>query len=453
MNLWRRSSAENLVRNGSSASGVPDALSRDSRPTVIITGPPWPRSGTGRVMQSQIQFYRKRGYNTVFIAVPFRWNYTRNSPVWDEFRDGLNEMGADYTLLAAIEPRHFTLAKFSATLRYKRRGTALDWLVAIGRSTQLTSESFRLLKSLPVVLCHVNHVFSLGFALRLKGRLASGGREIPVILDTHDIQSHMLHEKQEPNPWTGRSDTVERLLESEVAQLRSPNALIHLSVSDFDFFRKELPGKNHFLALPTIAEEFVSAVKAATPSPESIDLLFVAHWHPPNLTAIQWFFDNVWPSIANRGYKLRIVGRIKILAEGQAPELFEKFRQCFVGEVVDLAPYYRSARCVIAPMISGSGISIKTIEAFALGKAFVGTAKAFRGMPMERLEELGVHAFDEPQAFADAIVAALSNPEEAERTSQAAYDALFSTEACFAVRDESLNAALQLAKADQAKAR
>jgi len=453
MSLWKQGGTKHAVQNDSSNSGAGEAPWRDGRPTVIITGPPWPRSGTGRVMQSQIQFYRKRGYHTIFIAVPFRWNYARNSPVWDEFRDGLNELGADQTLLASIEPRQFTLAKFSATLRHRRRGTALDWLVAIARSAQLTPESLRSLKSVPVTLFHVNHVFTLGFALRLKQQMAGRGSDVPIILDTHDIQSHMMHEKQEPNPWIGRPDPVERLLESEVAQLSSPDALVHLSVSDFSFFRRELTDKAHFLALPTIGEEFISSVKAATPTAEPIDLLFVAHWHPPNLTAIQWFFENVWPLIAMRGYKFRIVGRIGILAEGQAPELFEKFRDCFVGEVVDLAPYYRSARCVIAPMISGSGISIKTIEAFALGKAFVGTSKAFRGMPMDRLEVLGVHAFDEPQSFADAIIAALNNAQEAERISQAAYDALFSTEACFAVRDESLSAALQRAKSIQARAR
>lgn len=427
--------------------------SLDERPTAIITGPPWPRSGTGRVMQSQIQFYRKRGYQTVFIAVPFRWNYTRKSPVWDEFRDGLNELGADHTLLAAIVPRQFTLAKFSATLRYRRRGTALDWLVAIGGSAQLTPESLRLLKSLSVSLFHVNHVFSLGFALRLKEQLVGKRSDVPVILDTHDIQSHMLHEKQEPNPWIGRPDTFERLLESEVAQLRSPSVLIHLSVSDFSFFRKELPDRAHFLALPTIDEQFISSVKAATPTVEPIDLLFVAHWHPPNLVAIQWFLENVWPLILHRDYKFRIVGRVAILAEGQAPQLFKEFRECFVGEVVDLTPYYRSARCVIAPMTSGSGISIKTIEAFALGKAFVGTSKAYRGMPMERLEAFGVRAFDEPQMFADAIVSVMNNIQEAERKSQLVYDALFSTKACFAVRDQSLDAALERSKSFQARNR
>ena len=40
---------------------------------AIIVGPPWPRSGTARVIQNQIRYYRERGFFTVFIAVPFLW--------------------------------------------------------------------------------------------------------------------------------------------------------------------------------------------------------------------------------------------------------------------------------------------------------------------------------------------------------------------------------------------
>jgi hypothetical protein len=46
----------------------------------------------------------------------------------------------------------------------------------------------------------------------------------------------------------------------------------------------------------------------------------------------------------------------------------------------------RAARCVSATMVSGTGISIKTIEALALGKPFVGTSKAYRGMPKSVFE-------------------------------------------------------------------
>jgi glycosyltransferase involved in cell wall biosynthesis len=112
-----------------------------------------------------------------------------------------------------------------------------------------------------------------------------------------------------------------------------------------------------------------------------------------------------------------------------------------VGEVAALVPYYRATRCVIAPMVSGTGTSIKTIEALALGKPFVGTSKAFRGMPIERLKEAGIRSYDDPQSFASAISEALSSEPAAGTASRAAYDNVFSATASFAARDEALRAA------------
>jgi glycosyltransferase involved in cell wall biosynthesis len=432
-----------VVRNAATNRGDKDLSSSNAWPAVIITGPPWPRSGTGRVIESQIQFYRERGYQTVFIATPFRPGYGKDSPIWDDIREGLTELGADHTLLATIEPRELTLAKYAATVRHGCRGTVLDWLVAIGSLGRLTTESMRLLRSVPVTLLHVNHVFTLEFALRLKRRLLGRRSRIPVILETHDVQSHMLQEMRELNPWFRRPDRVERLLKFEIAQLGIPDALIHLSSSDFDFFRKRLPSQSHFLAFPTIGEEFISLVKETRPLKEPIDLLFVADWHPPNLAAIQWYSEQVWPLLTKRCYNFRVVGRLGRLVEGQAPKLYAKFRHWFVGEVGNLAPFYRSARCVIAPMVSGSGISIKTIEALALGKAFVGTSNAFRGMPMERLEKMGIYSFDEPAAFANAIVSTLENVDAAEDSSRAAYKELFSKESSFEVRTHALAVAVK----------
>jgi len=415
----------------------------ESQPTVIITGPPWPRSGTGRVIQSQIRYYRSRGYQTVFIAVPFRWNFFRNSPVWDEFREGLNELGADHTFLAAIEPKEFRKAKYAATLRHGLRGTALDWIIAIAASAQLTQEDTQVLRGADIRLVQANHVFTLGFALRLKQQLLGKSREVPVVLDTHDIQSHVVRDKHEVNPWNKRLDSEDRLLRSEIEHLKRPGVLVHLSVSDFDFFQRELPAGKHLLVLPTINERFIAAVRDSSDSVDAVDLLFVADWHAPNLEATQWFFDQVWPLIANRNYKVKIVGRIALGVEKELPDLFSAFRRYFLGEVADLVSYYKAARCVIAPMVSGSGISIKTVEALAAGKAFVGTTKAFRGIPMDQLKAMGIRAHDEPVQFADAIVSALENRESSERLSRAAYEALFSSEASFAQRDKAVEAAFQ----------
>ena len=413
-------------------------------PAVIIVGPPWPRSGTARVIQNQIQYYRERGFFTVFIAVPFFWYYihvAQNPKELREMTEGMKELGADRLITATLEQKRYTAAKYKATIRHAFRGTALDWQVALGKAARLSDEDIDFLSRLRAVVFHVNHVYTLGFALNLRGRLFGDSFPLPIILETHDVQSHLLQQTGERNPWTRRPDRLERLLKSETALLEKANVLIHLSVDDFKLFQATLPSKPQFLAFPTIDEKFSSTVNAAAPPAESIDLLFVGQWHPPNLAAVKWFFEQVWPLIVGRQYKLKIVGPIGSLVQRELPQLYDTFRSCFTGEVADLIPYYRAARCVIAPMVSGSGTSIKTIEALALGKPFVGTSKAFRGMPMEGLKEAGIQAHDKPQAFADAIVHALCSEREAQALSRAAYDKVFSVRASFDSRDEALRAA------------
>ena len=349
-------------------------------PAVIIVGPPWPRSGTGRVIQNQIHYYRELGFFTVFIAVPFAWYFIPVAQDPREMIAGLNELGADRMFMATLDQKIYTAAKYKASVLQACLGTALDWRVALAKEARLNHEDLNFLRSLRAVFFHVNHVYTLGFAAKLRRQLFGDGLPVPIILETHDVQSQLLEEKGERNPWTRRPDRFERLIKSEIALLEKANALIHLSVEDFRLFQAWMPSKPQFLVFPTIDENFISTVNGAAPPAESMDLLFVGQSHFANLDAMKWFFDRVWPLIADRRYILKIVGPIGSMVQRELPRLHETFRTCFAGEVADLIPYYRAARCVIAPMVSGSGTSIKTIEALALGKPFVGTSKAFRGM-------------------------------------------------------------------------
>jgi polysaccharide biosynthesis protein PslH len=411
-------------------------------PAVIIVGPPWPRSGTARLMQNQIAYYRNRGYLTVFICVPIHSSFTETHADWQEIKDGMQELGAEYFFFPPIDHRRFIVEKYTAWVRHGFRGTALDWIVFTAKSAQLSDQAIRFIGGLPVALMHVNHVFTLGFAQRLLQQSVRFGQHVPMILETHDVQSQRLQDRGEINPWTHRHDTLERLLHSEVAHLNKVKVLVHCSADDFHFFKQRLPHNQHILAMPTIDEAFVSTVNAVCPSsPDAIDLLFVGQNTDFNRASIQWFFEQVWPLIADRGYAVRIVGPVDKLVRKELPDLYQAFRSYFVGPAAELAPSYRAARCVFAPMVSGTGISVKTIEALALGKPFVGTSKAFRGMPMDRLEQTGLHAHDTPRAFAEAIIQALSNESASASASRAAYDDLFSKEAAFLSRDQALRAA------------
>ena len=339
---------------------------------------------------------------------------------------------------ATLDQRGWDIAKYKASLRYAFRGTALDWQIETGRAARLPAEAAEFVGQLQDVLFHVNHVYTLGFTRDLRKRLFGATSKLPIILETHDVQSQLLQDYKSRNPWTRKLDQFDQLVRSEAKQLQKADVLIHLSVDDARLFRELLPSKPQFLVFPTIDQSFRSKIEAVCSPTEAIDLLFVGQWHRPNFEAVRWFLEQVWPLISQRGYRLKIVGPVGPMIQKELPSLYEAFCPYFVGEVPDLAPWYRSARCVIAPMVSGSGTSIKTIEALALGKPFVGTSKAFRGMPMERLKEVGIKPHDDPQSFAAAIDQALSSAPGVAAASRAAYESIFSTSAAFAERDKAL---------------
>jgi polysaccharide biosynthesis protein PslH len=410
------------------------------KPAVVIFGPPWPHSGTSLVMRNQVQYYRDRGFFTVFIAVPFFWYYTTFGRNSTKLVEAMSELGADCTFVATLHPKRYSAAKYKASIRHAFYGTALDWLVAIGRAARLPEEQLDFLRQSQVTLFHVNHVYTIAFALDLRKRLYGNHATPPILLETHDVQSHTLHQRKERNPWTRKPDSLKRLMKSEIALLEKADVFIHVSVQDQELFQPSVPSKPHFLIFPTIDENFISAVNGDNATTPNIDLLFVGSCHPTNLVGLQWFFEQVWPFISERGYHLKIVGEIAALFARELPQLYNKFRSCFIGEVPEVISYYRSSRCIIAPMVSGTGIAIKTIEALALGKPFVGTTKAFRGMPMDRLRKLGIEPCDEPRAFADGIVQALSREQQAGTVSRAAYRQLFSGAVSYRTRDEAIRA-------------
>ncbi len=52
-----------------------------------------------------------------------------------------------------------------------------------------------------------------------------------------------------------------------------------------------------------------------------------------------------------------------------------------IGRVRDIADFYYNVGCVVNPMVGGTGLKIKTVEAMSFGKAVLGTQSAFDGIP------------------------------------------------------------------------
>jgi polysaccharide biosynthesis protein PslH len=128
-----------------------------------------------------------------------------------------------------------------------------------------------------------------------------------------------------------------------------------------------------------------------------------------NIHAITWFAKNCWPRIRAEipGVGLLIVGRQPAPEVNHLADLDGAIT--VTGEVPDTAEYISRATVCINPMQIGAGMQNKLIEYMACGKAVVTTPVANEGINAVS----GTHLLEAagPEAFADAVVALLRNPE------------------------------------------
>lgn len=190
----------------------------------------------------------------------------------------------------------------------------------------------------------------------------------------------------------GQGDSVAALDQAtEIDLLGRAHAVLAIQATEAQFVGTHVPQTE-----PVLVPMAIEAV--AEPQPGDADiLLFVGSNTAPNVHGLQWFVDAVWPSVraAAPRSRLLVAGTVGS-AIANAPEGVE-----LLGLVDDLAVLYRQAGIVISPLLHGSGLKIKLVEALAHGKASVVTATTLQGV--EALAAGAIVQADDADAFVQAI--------------------------------------------------
>jgi glycosyltransferase involved in cell wall biosynthesis len=136
----------------------------------------------------------------------------------------------------------------------------------------------------------------------------------------------------------------------------------------------------------------------------------------PNVDAVLWFADRVFPLIRAR------VPDAQFYVVGQRPhERLERLRETagvvITGWVPETRPYIASADVYVIPLLSGGGTRFKVLEAMALGRPIVSTTMGCDGFPVSSGREILMA--DEPQAFAERVLELLLDPDRGGSLSQA----------------------------------
>ena len=109
-----------------------------------------------------------------------------------------------------------------------------------------------------------------------------------------------------------------------------------------------------------------------------------------NISGINWFLENVWPEVISQvpGTELGIAGSI---CEKKS-ELSDAEDVNFLGRYNQPEEVYAKADICINPMLYGTGLKIKTLEALSFGKRVVSTREGAAGLM--RFSGKGLHCSD-----------------------------------------------------------
>jgi len=124
------------------------------------------------------------------------------------------------------------------------------------------------------------------------------------------------------------------------------------------------------------------------PDPIAFDLLFSGKMdYRPNVDAVLWFADKVWPRIREK----RPLATWAIVGQKPHPRL-DRLRGLdgvtLTGWVDRVQPYLAGATVYVMPFRIGSGTRLKLIEAMASGKPIVSTPMGAEGFPVQSGREL-----------------------------------------------------------------
>jgi polysaccharide biosynthesis protein PslH len=197
------------------------------------------------------------------------------------------------------------------------------------------------------------------------------------------------------------------------------DAVIAISQTDARAF-KALSGVDA-VTIPPFVEPRTHRVEAV--SAPALVYVGVLAWQP-NVQGLDWFCRDVWPLVLNAlpDATLTIAGGGLPKDAAGAPIMPEHWRLkgiTAVGFVEDLEQVYRNANGLVAPVIGGSGVRMKLLEAFSAGMPTVTTTDGAAGLDVTDGREILIA--DSPADFAARIVRLLGDAALREQMRKGGY--------------------------------
>lgn len=265
----------------------------------------------------------------------------------------------------------------------------------------------RILKTEQFEIIHLEHLY---LCLYLRDiRKYSNAK---VVLRTQNVE-FLLWEiflKKVKNPFIHKflSIATSRLRIFENQMIETVDGVMTLSDNDRDSF-KQLTIPKKIISVPLGIDfsrfrEINSEKQYENPT---------VHYHlgsmdwQPNIQGMKWFVNKVMPEVVENhpGVKICIAGK------NMPSWFFNKQNKNLQveGIVADAVKYQEDKPILIVPLLTGSGIRVKILEAMAMGKTIISTSIGAQGIPLEN--DVNILLADTPDEFVAQITRCLNSED------------------------------------------
>ncbi|MDR2121835.1 MAG: glycosyltransferase family 4 protein [Flavobacteriaceae bacterium] len=227
----------------------------------------------------------------------------------------------------------------------------------------------------------ISYVYNMGLLNKVDVKGAK------TIIDTHDfLTANYLAEE---------NISLGSYFQEEINILNKVDQVWAISSDEYYIFSQFC--KNEVRLIPFWEDEHISEINLD----KEYDLLYVASDNPHNIKSCQWFFTKVYPLLPKS---------LKILVIGKITNHIDDYKNVTkLNHVERLDEYYQKSGIAICPMLTGTGIKIKVMEALSYGLPVVCTLRGIDGLSNKTHN--GCLVTNEEKEFANYIVKLLGNSD------------------------------------------
>lgn len=212
----------------------------------------------------------------------------------------------------------------------------------------------------------------------------------------HEIWKRMVENEKSLPKRLYKGIIARRMRRFELSYINSYDLLVPITDRDADFFAQNGNAKPLYVAQSGIEPEspLLSIDNSKTDYP-TFSFLGALDWQP-NIEGLEWFVRNVW-NVYHKGHngaKFRVAGRN---ASKEFAEFLISNRIDYLGELESVVDYYASGTIFVVPLMSGSGMRVKIVEAMAAGKVVITTSVGTEGIATENRRNIFIA--DSPADF------------------------------------------------------